>query len=255
MIHLLFLGDVVGHSGCEYLKRHLPELRRQYEVDVCVVNGENSADGNGILPRSAQMLFAAGADVITGGNHTLRRREICDVLEQREGVLRPLNLHSSAPGAGFYILDKLRYQVCVISLLGRAYMEPADNPFDAMDELLPQIGTPVILVDFHGEATAEKIAMGRYLDGRVSAVVGTHTHVQTADEQIFPGGTGYITDAGMCGSRNSILGVKIPLALRRLRTGLPVRFEHETEDYMLSGVLLSIDEISGKTLSIQRIQH
>lgn len=252
-MNLLFMGDVVGHTGCEYFLEHLPRLKQKHKVDLCIANGENSAEGNGILPHSADLLFTSGVDVITGGNHTLRRREIYDLLEEGRPILRPLNLHSSAPGVGHYIVDMLRYQVCVISLVGRVYMEPADNPFDAVDALLPTLSTPNIIVDFHAEATAEKLSMAYHLDSRVTAVLGTHTHVLTADERIFPGGTGYITDAGMCGAADSILGVRPELALKRLRTGLPIRFETAKTPHQMTGVLLEIDEKTGKTLQIQRV--
>ncbi|MEG1778854.1 MAG: TIGR00282 family metallophosphoesterase [Oscillospiraceae bacterium] len=254
-MNLLFLGDVVGQSGCDYFLSNLPKLKQKYKVDVCVANGENSAEGNGILPSSATQLFDSGVDVITTGNHVFRRHEIYDMLEENIGIVRPLNMHSTAPGVGYYIFDKLKYKVCVISLMGRIYMEALDNPFDAIDNLLPTIDTPIIIVDFHAEATSEKISMAYHLDSRVSAVIGTHTHVQTADERIFAGGTGYITDAGMCGSMDSVLGIKPELALKKLRTGLPVRFETAKENYKLHGVLLEIDTASGKTTKISRIAY
>ncbi len=250
---LLFLGDVVGQAGCDYFFKHLPELKRKHSVDVCIANGENSAEGNGILPHSAEQLFASGVDVITTGNHVLRRREIYDTLDRGEAIVRPLNMHPSAPGVGFYILDKMRYQVCVVSLMGRVYMDFVDNPFEAMDKLLSEIQTPNIIVDFHAEATSEKLAMAYHLDSRVTAVLGTHTHVLTADERILPGGTAYITDAGMCGAIDSILGVRPELALKRIKTGLPVRFETAKTEHQMTGVLLDIDEKSGKARGITRI--
>lgn len=252
-MNILFMGDVVGQAGCDYFLQKLPQMKQKHQVDLCIANGENSAEGNGILPHSAELLFASGVDVITTGNHVLKRREIYDMLDEGHALIRPLNLHASAPGVGYYMVDMLRYKVCVISLMGRVYMDPVDNPFDAIDALLPSIDTPNIIVDFHAEATAEKLSMAYHLDSRVTAVLGTHTHVQTADERIFPGGTGYISDAGMCGAIDSILGVRPELALKRLRTGLPVRFETAKTEYQMTGVLLEIDTKTGKTLHIQRV--
>ena len=250
---VLFFGDVIGSAGCRLLQKQLPQLRRRWKADACVVNGENSAEGNGITPESAEALFASGANVITTGNHVLRRREVYELLDRGEGLLRPANYHRDAPGSGVYTLDLLRCKLCVINLQGQTYMEPCDNPFDTMDRLLPQIDCKTILVDFHAEATSEKIALGYYLDGRVSAVIGTHTHVQTADERLLPGGTAYLTDAGMCGGENSVLGVKKELVIGRFRNHLPVRFEYDGSDCRLHGCVLDLDEKSGKARSIERI--
>lgn len=252
-MRLFVIGDVVGQSGCQFVRERLAAFRAEQKIDVVVANGENSAEGNGILPYSAKHLFDSGVNVITTGNHGLRRREIYEVLEQRSGVVRPANYHVSAPGSGYYIYDGLRYQLCVINLQGLVYMESHRSPFDVADEILSCIETPNILVDFHAEATAEKLAMGFYLDGRVSAVVGTHTHVPTADERILPGGTAYITDLGMCGGRNSVLGVRADLAIEKLRTKLPVKFENEKKDCCLCGAVIDIDETTGGARSIQRI--
>lgn len=243
----------MGRSGCEFAARHLPTLKSTYQVDACIINGENSAEGNGITPDSAQMLFRAGADVITTGNHVLRRREIYPVLDEENGIIRPANYHVSAPGSGVFVLDRLRWQLCVINLQGQVGMEPCSNPFEKVDALLKDIHTRNILVDFHAEMTSEKKAMGYYLDGRVSAVVGTHTHVQTADERILPQGTAYITDAGMCGGKNSVLGVRKDIILHRFLTNLPVRFEYDHEDIELNAVLISVDSSTGKAQSIQRL--
>lgn len=254
-MRILFLGDVVGASGCQHLQKHLPGLKRSLDVDVCIINGENSAPGNGITPKSSWELFQAGGDIITTGNHVFRQREMMDSDSFADSaIIRPGNFHKSAPGSGVALLDKLRYQVCVINIQGQTYMNPpCDNPFDYMDQILPTITTPIIVVDFHAEATSEKKAMGYYLDGRVSAVIGTHTHVQTADERILPGGTGYITDAGMCGGENSVLGVKKEIAIQNFRNHLPARFETDPMDCVLHGVLLEIDQVSGKTSKIERV--
>lgn len=250
---VLFLGDVVGKAGCQHVARHLGGLKRSLGVDACIANGENSAEGNGITPESARMLFDAGVDVITTGNHVYKRREVYDLLDEGEGIVRPGNLHPTAPGKGWYLLDRLRWQLCVINVMGQVYMEPCSNPFEYLDQLLPQIKTPNIIVDFHGEATSEKKALGYYLDGRVSAVLGTHTHVATADERVLPGGTGYITDAGMCGGQDSVLGVKKELIVRRFIDHMPVRFEYDPENCVMDAVFLEIDEKMGKTTKIERI--
>ncbi len=250
---VLFLGDVVGKSGCEFVLKHLGSLKKLYGVDACIINGENSAEGNGITPESAKMLFDAGADVITSGNHVLKRREIYPELDRENGIIRPANYHISAPGTGVFILDKLRWQLCVINLQGQAGMEPCSNPFEKIDSLLKEISVKNIVVDFHAEMTSEKKAMGYYLDGKVSAVVGTHTHVQTADERILPNGTAYITDAGMCGGQNSVLGVKKEIILHRFLTNLPVRFEYDHENIEMNAVLITIDQSSGKAQQIERI--
>ncbi|MEG1686511.1 MAG: TIGR00282 family metallophosphoesterase [Angelakisella sp.] len=252
---ILMLGDVVGQNGCSFVTKQLPGLRRRYGVQLTVANGENSAEGNGILPASAQQLFDAGVDVITLGNHALRRREVYNLLDECDTLLRPANFHPTAPGKGVCVYDcPGRPRVAVISLTGSCYMDFCyANPFETADRLLCQLDAPIVLVDFHAEATSEKLCMGFYLDGRVSAVVGTHTHIQTADERILPGGTGYLTDLGMCGSFHSVLGVKPQLAMARFLTALPTRFENDPGPCRLSGVLLDIDDATGKTNEIIRI--
>ena len=253
-MNVLFLGDVVGQAGCDKLRRELPRLKKELSVGIVVVNGENSAEGNGITPHSADHLLDSGVDVITTGNHSLRRREIYPYLDEHPQLIRPANYHPSAPGAGWYLYDLPRFPLAVVNLQGRVYLDqPCENPFDCMDRLLEQIACPNILVDFHAEATAEKLAMGFYLDGRVSAVVGTHTHVQTADERLLPQGTAYITDAGMCGGRDSILGVSRERAIERLRTGLPTRFVNDPEAVELHGVLLEFGSQPGRVEQIRRV--
>lgn len=250
---VLMIGDVVGRPGCEHLRRLLPQLKERYGADVTVVNGENSAEGNGITLHSAKHLFDSGVDVITSGNHALRRKEIYAVFERRDGLIRPANYHSTAPGAGYFIFDNCRHRLCVINLQGIVYLQNIQNPFDCIDALLPQIDTHNILVDFHAEATAEKLCLGYHLDGRVSAVIGTHTHVPTADARILPGGTGYLTDIGMCGGRNSVLGVRADLAVERMRTALPVRFDTDEQDVRLCGALLEIEDGTGRCVSIEQL--
>ena len=227
-MNVLFLGDVVGQAGCEKVRRELPRLKKELSAGIVVANGENSAEGNGITPYSAQHLFASGVDVLTTGNHALRRRDVYDLLEEGNGIVRPANFHPSAPGKGWFLHDNPAFPFAVVNLQGRVYMDPPlASPFDTADALLSKIDCTNILVDFHAEATAEMLALGHYLDGRVSAVIGTHTHVQTADERLLPRGTAYITDAGMCGGRDSILGVEKERAIERLRTG-PVSYTHLT---------------------------
>lgn len=254
-MRILFIGDVVGRWGTAFLSQKLPALRRMWEPELTIVNGENAAEGNGILPATAAEIFSAGASVITLGNHALRRREIFDYLAQEEAIVRPANFHPEAPGRGWYTYDKPGLPpVTVVNLCGAVYMDCAwEEPFSALDRVLPQLPPGVVLVDFHAEATSEKFCLAWDFDGRVSAVIGTHTHIQTADERILPGGTGYITDAGMCGAFNSSLGVKPQQAIRRLRTRLPTRFENDGGPCRMSGVLLEIDPRTLRTTAIQRV--
>jgi len=250
---VLTLGDIVGQGGCDYVREKLSGLKSRYGVNVTIANGENSAKGNGITPASARHLFDSGVDVITTGNHALRRKECYETFDQGNGLIRPANYHPSAPGTGCYIFDARSFRLCVINLQGLVYMQSIQNPFDCIDNLLATLDTPNIILDFHAEATAEKLCMGYYLDGRVSAVVGTHTHVPTADARVLPGGTGYITDLGMCGGMGSVLGVKASQAVGRMRTNLPVRFEEDPQDIRLSGAVLDIDESSGRCRGIEAI--
>jgi len=254
-MNILCIGDVVGGIGCRHLQQVLPRVKRELAVDVCIVNGENSADGNGITPVSAGYLFDAGADVITGGNHTFRRHEFYDLLEENECLLRPANLPAGTPGRGVTVVDRGRYQVTVINLQGTVYMEALTSPFDTLDALLEQAGNPKFcVVDFHAEATAEKRALAAYVDGRISALFGTHTHVATADEQILPGGTGFITDVGMTGPVQSCLGVRTELAVQKMRTKLPVRFATAEGACAMDGVLFTLDDKTGRTVAVRRIR-
>ena len=253
-MNILFIGDVVGSAGCRHLAKVLPSVKKQYAVDVCIVNGENSADGNGITCVSAQTLFNAGADAITTGNHVFRRPEVYELIDQQTGVLRPANYPDSAPGCGCFIVDKGRFRVAVINLLGVVYMEPLACPFETLNGLLDDPDLPPCrIVDFHAEATAEKKALAFFADGKVSAVLGTHTHVQMADEQILPNGTGFISDAGMTGPITSVLGIRPELAVAKMRDKLPVRFVVADGDCMMNGVLLTVDPKSGRTTAIERL--
>lgn len=254
-MRILFIGDVVGQGGTRFLGERLPGLRRLWDPDLVIVNGENAAVGNGILPESARRIFDAGAGVITLGNHGLRRREIYSFLEQEEGIIRPANFHPEAPGRGWCVYDKPGLPpVTVVNLCGMAYMDCAwENPFSALDRILGEVPPGPVFVDFHAEATSEKFCLAWEFDGRVSAVIGTHTHVQTADERILPGGTAFLTDAGMCGAFNSSLGVKPEQAVRRFRTKLPVRFDNDPGAVRLSGVLVEVDERSFRATGIERV--
>lgn len=250
---ILAIGDVVGQVGCEYLRRRLPTLKKLHGVDFCVVNGENSAAGNGITPYSADFLLDSGADLITTGNHVFRRREIYGRLDSDPYIIRPANYYSGNPGKGYAIADMGSVKIGIFNLAGNAFMD-GENPFTAADEVLKKLEEcRIILCDFHAEATGEKRALGFYLDGRVSAVFGTHTHVQTADEQILPNGTGYITDLGMVGTVNSVLGVSPEAIITKLKTGMPTKFDNNEGDCMLNACLFEIDKASGKTTAVERI--
>ncbi|MBQ8568476.1 MAG: TIGR00282 family metallophosphoesterase [Oscillospiraceae bacterium] len=248
---ILFLGDIVGSHGCRFVRSKIFDIKKQYNIDTVIVNGENSADGNGITPASADML--SFADVITTGNHCFRRKEMMKRYDEPCNVIRPANYPEGAPGKGVYIHDMGSARLAVINLMGTVYLEALDNPFTVIDRILEDIDTPNILVDFHAEATSEKKAMGQYLAGRVTAVIGTHTHVQTADETILSGHTAYITDAGMCGAELSVLGVKSELAINKMKTHLPVKFAESDNPPFLNGVIIEYDKKNGKALSVERI--
>ena len=249
------MGDIVGDAGCEHIRKKLPGLKEKYGADIVIANGENAAEGNGILPASVDHLRNSGVDIITTGNHGLRRYEIYDVLEKEDGVLRPENYHPDAPGSGVYFFDNCRQQLCVVNIQGNVYLQSYENAFNCIDRILEDLPTKNIIVDFHAEATSEKVSMGLYLDGRVSAVVGTHTHVPTADAQILPNGSGYITDLGMCGGKYSVLGVQADIAINRLRTCLPHRFKNDKENICLSGVAIEIDTGTGLCKRIENFVH
>lgn len=247
----VFIGDVVGKGGCEALTALLPQIKRDYGADITIVNGENSAEGNGIDARSAESIFAAGADVITGGNHSFRKHSVEEMYELRDTLLRPANLGEYLPGKGVCEVDMGSYSVAVVNLIGTAFMAPVDNPFKCAEELLKTISSKVIIVDFHAEATSEKRAMGFFLAGKVSAVIGTHTHVQTADEQIIDG-TAYLTDVGMTGPRDSILGVEKSVIIEKFHTYYPRKHVYAGGDVDICGAVLEIDVQSGAALSAER---
>ena len=252
---ILAIGDVVGGIGCRFLREKLPGLKKEYGIDLVIANGENSADGNGLTPASAHFLFDSGVQVITTGNHAFRRRESYPFYEEEACLLRPANFPGAAPGLGVCVYDMGRIQVAVINLMGVVYLEPLDNPFKKLDEILRDPDLPKLkIVDFHAEATGEKRALGFDFDGKVTAIFGTHTHVQTADACILPGGTGYITDAGMTGTIDSVLGVKPELAIEKQRSHMPVRFDLASGPCKLEGVLFDADEKAGLCKDVKRIQ-
>lgn len=257
-MRLLAVGDVCGVLGCEEIRKRLPDIKKKNNIDAVIINGENSAEGNGITPYSADFLFSCGADVITGGNHSLRRKEVFNLLDSNPFLLRPHNLPDAEYGKGYAVVDYGNFQMAVINLSGIIYLEKmnAQNPFLIADELINKAkadGVNIIVVDFHAEATSEKRALGLYLDGRVSVFFGTHTHIQTADEQILPKGTGYITDLGMTGPKNSVLGVKSEIIINRLKDNDFSKFEAADGECILNACIFEIDNKSGKSLSVERI--
>ncbi len=253
----IIIGDVVGRPGRTILRESVSRLKHQYEAEFVVANVENAASGVGITPVIADEILQAGVDVMTSGNHIFDKKEVVPYIESQPRLLRPANYPPDTPGRGVWIgSTNSGAQVAVVNIQGRVFMAPSDSPFKVVDQIVSEIAgrTKVILVDHHAEATSEKIAMGRFLDGRVSAVVGSHTHVQTADEQILPGATAYITDLGMTGPHDGIIGVKSELVLARFLRALPVRFETATGGGILHGVVIDIDERTGKAIAIERLR-
>ena len=253
---ILFVGDIVGHAGRDAALGILPGMKKG-SIDFVVANGENSAGGLGITPALAQEFFGAGVDVITTGNHVFRRKEIIPYLDQNRRILRPANYPARTPGAGWGVYEAAGGQkVAVVNLLGQVFIEWSSDPVECIDALLAQElkEVKIILVDFHAEATGEKAALMRYLDGRVTALLGTHTHVQTADESVSPAGTAFITDAGMTGPVESVIGLDPAIVVKRLRTNLPQTYKPAGGDAKLEGVILDVDPGTGKCPSIQRIR-
>jgi len=258
MLTVLFLGDVVGEPGRNAVIARLPELKEQHAIDFIVVNGENAAGGRGITSKITIDLLRAGVAVVTTGDHVWDQKDILSFIDTEPRLLRPVNYPAGAPGNGSIVLETAKGKVGVINVQCRTFMQPIlDNPFRAMETTVAKVReeTPNILVDVHGETTSEKIAMGRFLDGKVSAVLGTHTHVQTADEQILPGGTAFLCDAGMCGPVNSILGRAVEPIMRRFVSNLPASFPVAAGEVRLHGALLQIDEKTGRALRITRVDE
>lgn len=250
---ILAVGDIVGDAGTEMFLSNIDQIKQQYAIDFCIVNGENACSGNGISRRKAEILLSGGADVLTLGNHTFRQKEATSLLLNNQRVLRPLNYPQGTPGRGAAVYQVGSVKIGVLNALGRIYMDYMDCPFRGIDKALKNMQADLIFVDFHAEATSEKISMGWHLDGRVTAVFGTHTHVQTADEWVLPKGTGYITDLGMTGPIYSCLGVKKEITLGRFIQCIPKRFEFADGKCRLCAAVFTVDEQSGKTLSVERI--
>lgn len=258
MLRVLFLGDVVGEPGRSAVIARVPELKEQRALDFIVVNGENAAAGRGITSKLTIDLLRAGASVVTTGDHVWDQKDIVPFLDLEPRLLRPINYPEGAPGNGWIVLETPKGKVGVIDVQCRTFMQPIlENPFRALEQVVRQVReeTPNIIVDVHGETTSEKIAIGRFLDGKVSAVIGTHTHVQTADEQIFPGGTAFLCDAGMCGPTESILGRAINPIVKRFVNNLPTPFPVAGGDVRLRGAMIDIDETTGRALSIVRVDE
>ena len=255
-MRVIVLGDIVGKPGRDALRESLKQLREKHEAEFVVANVENAAAGAGVTRQACQEILDAGVDVMTSGNHVYDKKEGVPYIEKESRLLRPANYPSEAPGRGMWLgSTSSGTQVAVINLQGRVFMPLNDCPFRTADRLVSEIGNraSVIIVDHHAEATSEKQAMGRYLDGRVAVVVGTHTHVQTADEQILPGGTAYITDLGMTGPHGGVIGVQTDPVLTRFLRGIPARFETAEGDTRISGIVAEVDERTGRAISIERL--
>ena len=275
VFRILFIGDVIGRPGRSATGNILPELEEQYRPQLVIANGENLAGGLGLTQETADELFSYGVDILTTGNHVWDRKEILSYIDLDERILRPANYPQGVPGRGYRVLtgDELRRDtacrvstgeewrgnapVAILNLSGRIFMDPLDDPFAAAKNIVPELRerANIVILDFHAEATSEKIAMGRYLDGQVSAVIGTHTHVQTADETILPNHTAYITDVGMTGPVNSIIGIRQDLIIKRFLTQMPVRFEVPKGDVIVSAVVVDVDPVTGRATSIERLQR
>jgi metallophosphoesterase (TIGR00282 family) len=257
-MNLLFLGDICAKPGRSIILEEIDRVKEKYEADFVIANGENAAGGFGITPAIATELLMK-IDCLTLGDHSLDRKEVGPFLESEPRIIRPLNYPIGVPGRGFQIFEagNGKMRIAVVNLLGRVFLKPIDCPFQRIREILLPLRekTKIIIVDFHAEATAEKVAMGWFLDGEVSAVIGTHTHIQTADERILPKGTAYITDAGMCGALDSVLGMKVETSIKRILTGISYRLEPATTNLKICGVFLTIDEDTGKATGIKRIKE
>jgi hypothetical protein len=261
-MNILFVGDIFGSAGRRIVREHIGHVREAHDVELVVINAENAAGGFGVTPQIAEELFDLGADVLTTGNHVWDKRELLDYLssvpvesqERARRVLRPANMLPGLPGYGvFEGVTESGVPYAIVDLMGKVFMSGTNDPFSAANDLLAGIKAKVILVDFHGEATSEKVAMGWHLDGRVTAVLGTHTHIPTADERILPGGTAYQTDVGMSGPYDSVIGVEKDLVLHRFRTGMPGKFEAAKGNPKMCAALITCDAATGRASAIQRI--
>jgi metallophosphoesterase (TIGR00282 family) len=255
---MLFIADIVGQPGRRAVKQLVPLLRQRHHLDLVVANGENSAGGSGITPKTAEEIFSAGVDIITCGDHLWDQKDVIELLQREPRFVRPLNYPSGTPGQGSTLFQAaLSPPFAIINLQGRTFMAPLENPFHCVLAEVERLRavTRLILVDFHAEATSEKLALARLLDGKVSAVLGTHTHVQTADEQIFPGGTAFLCDAGFTGPHESVIGREIQPIIQRFMTNMPQKFEVASGRVLLQGAILEIDDATGKALKIQRVSE
>ncbi|KHF38656.1 TIGR00282 family metallophosphoesterase [Halalkalibacter okhensis] len=254
-MRILFIGDVVGAPGRKMIKEYTMKLKQTYKPTITIINGENAASGKGITEKIYKGFLDAGAQVVTLGNHSWDNREIFEFIDRAKALIRPANYPTGVPGKGYTLVKINDIEIAVVNVMGRTFLQPIDCPFTKMDEILEEIKerTPYIFVDFHAEATSEKQAMGWYLDGRVSAVVGTHTHVQTSDERVLPKGTAFLTDVGMTGPYDGILGVEKEPVLHKFLTNLPARFEVAEGRAQLSGVVIDLDPKTGLAKSVKRI--
>ena len=252
---ILFTGDMVGSAGRQVFQRVTERLHDEGRIDLIIANAENGAGGRGPSPDIAEALFNAGAAALTLGDHTFDDKTLIPFLETEPRIVRPANLPPGAAGRGMTTLETDEGPICIISLIGRVFMGPADCPFRTADKLLNLANAKTVFVDFHAEATSEKIALGRYLDGRVSGVFGTHTHVQTSDEAILPNGTAYITDLGMTGPKDSVIGREVEPVVQKFITGMPQKFDVSKKDPALEGVIVDVDVATGKARSIERIRE
>jgi 2',3'-cyclic-nucleotide 2'-phosphodiesterase len=257
-MRLLFIADIVGHPGRRVVQELLPRLRAQWELDLVVANGENAAGGSGITVKTAKEIFSAGVDVITCGDHLWDQKEVIELLQNEPRFVRPLNYPPGVPGQGSTLVQlQGRAPVAILNLQGRTFMPPMDSPFHAALAEVDRLRklTPIIFVDFHAEATSEKVALARLLDGRVSAVIGTHTHVQTADEQLLPGSTAFLCDGGFTGPHESVIGREIEPILRRFLTNMPQKFDVAKDRVLLQGAVVEIDETTGRAQAIRRVSE
>ena len=252
---IVFLGDIVGKPGRQIVHEYLPTIVENHQPDFLIVNGENSAGGVGITPDIAEELFRWGADAITLGNHAFNKRDIGPYLNQTKRMVRPANMPESTPGGGTIHVEKSGVNLAIMNLCGRVFMEGYDDPFACVNKMIAEASTAHIFIDFHAEASSEKVAMGWHVDGRATAVVGTHTHVPTADERILPQGTAYITDVGMCGPLNGVIGMDRDIILQKFRTSMPAKFEVASGPCVISGVLIDVEKDSGRALSIERLRY
>jgi metallophosphoesterase (TIGR00282 family) len=257
-VKLLFIGDIVGEPGRRAVRQLVPKLREQHKLDLVIANGENSAGGSGITPRTAGEIFSAGVDVITSGDHLWDQKEVMELLANEKRFVRPLNYPTGTPGQGSVVIEKdFLPPVAVLNLQGRTFMPVLENPFHVGPQEVERLRqqTKIIFVDFHAETTSEKIAFARMMDGKISALIGTHTHVQTADEQIFPGGTAFLCDAGFTGPQESVLGREIEPIIKRFVTNMPQKFDVAKNRIVLNGAIVDIDSESGKAITIKRVSQ